>query len=48
MLHGLRMRLIAIDVRHANLNRSDEQVGMVVKNDVRTILRIQRHNNRRV
>jgi hypothetical protein len=42
------MRLIATDVRHANLSRSDEQIGMVVDNDGWIILRIQRHNNRRV
>ncbi|MET4386143.1 hypothetical protein ABIB73_001888 [Bradyrhizobium sp. F1.4.3] len=42
------MRLIAIDVRRANLDRSDKQVGMVVDNDAWSILRIQRHNNRRV
>jgi hypothetical protein len=41
------MRLIATDVRHANLNRSDEPIGMV-DNDGWIILRIQRRNNRRV
>jgi hypothetical protein len=40
--------LVATDVHHANLSRSDEQAGMVVENDAWTILRIRRHNNRRV